>query len=134
MRDFSRVLTRDARSEAARERHLSEDPSLRWPDLDEQLRGALRRMASTAEGMGALPVEGCGFTVAVEMDGEGVAPLGVSTSSVTFLGCVWLMLTCLAVASAGVDSVGAELAAEGRGEGGGWGGSWRGEDAAGPDG
>lgn len=81
MRDFARVLTRDARSEAARERHLAPDPrspSFRWPDLDEQLRGALRRMASAAEGMAPLPVEGCGFTVAVEMDDEGRAPIGVS--------------------------------------------------------
>ncbi|KAG7287317.1 hypothetical protein NEMBOFW57_006826 [Staphylotrichum longicolle] len=79
MRDFARVLTRDARSEAARERHLAPDPrnpSFRWPDLDEQLRGALRRMASAAEGMAPLPVEGCGFTVAVEMDDEGRAPIG----------------------------------------------------------
>ncbi|KAL2126662.1 hypothetical protein VTI74DRAFT_438 [Chaetomium olivicolor] len=95
MRDFARIITRDARSEDARERHLGppgaeEDgdgagsaatgKALRWPDLDEQLRGALRRMATTAEGMGPLPVaEGaCTFTVAVEMkEGEGVrAPIG----------------------------------------------------------
>ncbi len=90
MRDFARVLARDARSESARERHLAEDPSLRWPDLDEQLRGALRRMAVTAEGMGALPVEGCGFTVAVEMDGEGEAPLGVG---ILLFSCVALFFS-----------------------------------------
>ncbi|KAK3901092.1 DNA-binding protein [Staphylotrichum tortipilum] len=79
MRDFARVLARDARSEAARERHLAPDtanPGFHWPDLDEQLRGALRRMAVTAEGMAALPVEGCGFTVAVEMEEGGRAPIG----------------------------------------------------------
>ncbi|KAH6856035.1 hypothetical protein B0I37DRAFT_442775 [Chaetomium sp. MPI-CAGE-AT-0009] len=57
MRDFARVLARDARSEEARERHLGADagnPGLGWPDLDEQLRGALRRMAAVAEGMGPL--------------------------------------------------------------------------------
>jgi mitotic spindle assembly checkpoint protein MAD2B len=78
---FSRILARDSRSEEARERHLAPDPlnpSFSWPDLDEQLRGALRRMASTAEGMGALPVAGCGFTVAVELGEAGRAPLGVS--------------------------------------------------------
>ncbi|SPQ25448.1 83b0174a-a88f-4346-b3a6-a05e0c190c65 [Thermothielavioides terrestris] len=62
MQDFSRVLARDARSEDTRERHLAPPPAdasaqaqaqaLRWPDLDEQLRGALRRMAATAEAMG----------------------------------------------------------------------------------
>lgn len=49
---------------------------IHWPDLDEQLRGALRRMASTAEKMPPLP-EGCTFTVAIEMDQEGRAPIGV---------------------------------------------------------
>jgi mitotic spindle assembly checkpoint protein MAD2B len=84
MRDFARVLAKDSRSEEARERHLVADEAstLRWPDLDEQLRGALRRMASTAEGMGPLPVEGCTFTVAVELTEEGRAPIGVSALSV----------------------------------------------------
>ncbi|KAL1836906.1 hypothetical protein VTJ49DRAFT_4509 [Mycothermus thermophilus] len=79
MSTFSRILARDARSEEARERHLAPDPHnarFSWPDLDEQLRGALRRMASTAEAMGPLPVEGCGFTVAVELAEEGRAPIG----------------------------------------------------------
>jgi mitotic spindle assembly checkpoint protein MAD2B len=86
---FSRILARDSRSEEARERHLAPDPlnpSLSWPDLDEQLRGALRRMASTAEGMGALPVAGCGFTVAVELGEAGRAPLGVSFVFLFLLG------------------------------------------------
>ncbi|KAK4126433.1 DNA-binding protein [Parathielavia appendiculata] len=84
MSNFARVLARDARSEQARERHLGLDPlnpSFAWGDLDEQLRGALRRMASVAEGMGPLPVMGregetCTFTVAVELDEEGRAPIG----------------------------------------------------------
>ncbi|KAH6634819.1 DNA-binding protein [Chaetomium sp. MPI-SDFR-AT-0129] len=103
MQDFARVLARDSRHEEARERHLAEDPlnpTLQWPDLDEQLRGALRRMASVAEGMGpVLPVvggaggaggdggngnggngkaavDGCTFTVAVELGEEGRAPIG----------------------------------------------------------
>lgn len=80
MRDFARVLARDARSEDARERHLAADPqnpSFGWPDLDEQLRGALRRMAAVAEGMPPLPLEGCTFTVAVELAEQGRAPIGV---------------------------------------------------------
>ncbi|KAL2138458.1 hypothetical protein VTI28DRAFT_6763 [Corynascus sepedonium] len=79
MRDFAKVLARDARSEDARERHLAPDPrnpTFNWPDLDEQLRGALRRMASVAEGMPPLPVEGCTFTVAVELAEAGRAPIG----------------------------------------------------------
>ncbi|KAK4031895.1 DNA-binding protein [Parachaetomium inaequale] len=93
MHDFTRVLARDARSEDARERHLAPpDPhplnpssSFAWADLDEQLRGALRRMASVAEGMGPLlpPLAGegadgggCTFTVAVELGEEGRAPIG----------------------------------------------------------
>ncbi|KAK3307296.1 DNA-binding protein [Chaetomium strumarium] len=78
MHDFARVLANGSRSEEAHERHLVADEAstLRWPDLDEQLRGALRRMASTAEGMGPLPVQGCTFTVAVELQDEGRAPIG----------------------------------------------------------
>ncbi|KAK4144531.1 DNA polymerase zeta processivity subunit [Dichotomopilus funicola] len=79
MQDFARVLARDSRHEEARERHLAEDPlnpTLQWPDLDEQLRGALRRMASVAEGMGPAAVDGCTFTVAVELGEEGRAPIG----------------------------------------------------------
>ncbi|KAL2164952.1 hypothetical protein VTH06DRAFT_248 [Thermothelomyces fergusii] len=79
MRDFARVLARDARSEETRERHLGPDPrrpSFGWADLDEQLRGALRRMASVAEAMAPLPVDGCTFTVAVELAEGGRAPIG----------------------------------------------------------
>jgi mitotic spindle assembly checkpoint protein MAD2B len=128
---FSRILARDSRSEEARERHLAPDPlnpSFSWPDLDEQLRGALRRMASTAEGMGALPVAGCGFTVAVELGEVGRAPLGVSLfslSSFAFFISVFLAqyrAWSLALrefannrktAPAGLDTVRAEPAATG---------------------
>lgn len=90
-RDFARVLAKESRLEDSREQHLSDTPSLRWPDLDEQLRGALRRMATTAEGMGPLP-EGCTFTVAVELGEEGRAPIGVSGRSPLFLPCVLFMV------------------------------------------
>ncbi|AEO66339.1 uncharacterized protein THITE_2016423, partial [Thermothielavioides terrestris NRRL 8126] len=86
MQDFSRVLARDARSEDTRERHLAPPPAdasaqaqaqaLRWPDLDEQLRGALRRMAATAEAMDGGEEHRCTFSVAVELDEEGRAPIG----------------------------------------------------------
>ncbi|KAK4098296.1 DNA-binding protein [Parathielavia hyrcaniae] len=78
MSNFARILARDARSEQARERHLGPDPLnpfFAWADLDEQLRGALRRMASVAEGMGP-PLPMCTFTVAVELDEGGRAPVG----------------------------------------------------------
>ncbi|KAL2018214.1 hypothetical protein VTK56DRAFT_1121 [Thermocarpiscus australiensis] len=83
MRDFSRVLARESRAEETRDAHLaaeednttSSSSSLRWADLDEQLRGALRRMAHAAEGMAPLP-EGCTFTVAVELKEAGRAPIG----------------------------------------------------------
>lgn len=48
-----------------------------WEDVDQQLRGAVRRVAFAAEKMEALP-EGCSFTVAVELKEEGQAPIGVS--------------------------------------------------------
>ncbi|GAB1319596.1 DNA polymerase zeta processivity subunit [Madurella fahalii] len=76
MRDFSRVLAKESRTEETRDTLLLADSdALRWPDLDEQLRGALRRMASVAERMARLP-DGCTFTVAVELDEEGRAPIG----------------------------------------------------------
>ncbi len=105
MSDFARVLAKDARSEAAREgHHLAADPSpaFRWADLDEQLRGALRRMASTAEGMAPLPVEGCGFTVAVELDEGGRAPIGVSIISF-HLTCLTPSLCVICLSSKSVD-------------------------------
>jgi mitotic spindle assembly checkpoint protein MAD2B len=90
MRDFSRVLAREARSEETRAQLSTENNSdgLAWPDLDEQFRGALRRMAHVAEGMSPLP-EGCTFTVAVELDEEGKAPIGVGVllSSLRLLRC-----------------------------------------------
>ncbi|KAL1868217.1 hypothetical protein VTK73DRAFT_3810 [Phialemonium thermophilum] len=46
-----------------------------WTDVDQQLRGAVRRIASAAEKMAPLP-EGCTFTVAIELREEGKAPIG----------------------------------------------------------
>lgn len=46
-----------------------------WVDVDEQLRGAVRRIAYAGEKMEALP-EGCTFTVAVELREEAAAPIG----------------------------------------------------------
>lgn len=49
--------------------------AVNWVDVDEQLRGAVRRMAYAGEKMDALP-EGCTFTVAVELRDEAAAPIG----------------------------------------------------------
>ncbi|KAI7789136.1 mutagen sensitive-26 [Diaporthe eres] len=46
-----------------------------WTDVDEQLRGAVRRLAYAGETMEALP-PGCSFTVAVELRDEARAPIG----------------------------------------------------------
>ncbi|KAL1858920.1 hypothetical protein Daus18300_009789 [Diaporthe australafricana] len=46
-----------------------------WTDVDEQLRGAVRRLAYAGETMEALPA-GCTFTVAVELRDEARAPIG----------------------------------------------------------
>lgn len=95
MADFGRMMEREARGEEGRGRHgieLFPDPEVggegtssrvRWPDVDEQLRGALRRLGHVAGGMGGLP-EGSTYTVAVEMREEGRAPIEVCT----FLGLV----------------------------------------------
>jgi len=82
------MLSKEMRDEDSREGHLrfgeerdgegggGGGPNWNWTDVDEQLRGALRRMAHAAEGMVTLP-EGCTFTVAVELREEGEAPIGV---------------------------------------------------------
>ncbi|KAG8168091.1 hypothetical protein KVR01_003780 [Diaporthe batatas] len=49
--------------------------SVNWADVDEQLRGAVRRLAYAGETMDALP-PGCTFTVAVELRDEARAPIG----------------------------------------------------------
>lgn len=83
MQNFERVLANEAKREDSRDRPGSaflhaKGGNVKWPDVDEQLRGALRRMTYAAEGMSRLPT-GCTFTVAVELRDEGVAPIGVST-------------------------------------------------------
>ncbi|KAK3687768.1 DNA-binding protein [Podospora appendiculata] len=80
MQDYERMLAKEARSEEGRDgpsRAGAPDPSVNvsWPDVDEQLRGALRRMAHAAENLAPLP-EGCTFTVAVELREQGAAPIG----------------------------------------------------------
>ena len=71
---FGRALrkTRDdeADAEAAR------PDVVNWADVDEQLRGLLRRLVHVAERLGPLP-DGCTFTVAVELRDEADAPIGV---------------------------------------------------------
>lgn len=49
--------------------------SVNWTDVDEQLRGAVRRLAYAGETIQALP-PGCTFTVAVELRDEARAPIG----------------------------------------------------------
>lgn len=56
-----------------------EEDGVNWTDVNEALRGALRRIAYKAEGMPALP-EGSTFTLAVELRDEAPAPIGVSPS------------------------------------------------------
>ncbi|KAK3352708.1 DNA-binding protein [Lasiosphaeria hispida] len=76
MADFGRTLAKESRSEASRDMPLrAGETPVSGPDVDEQLRGALRRMAHAAEGMAALPT-GCTFTVAVELRDEAKAPIG----------------------------------------------------------
>ncbi|KAF4981327.1 hypothetical protein FZEAL_2860 [Fusarium zealandicum] len=52
-----------------------DDEGLNWTDVNEALRGALRRFAHKAEMMPALP-EGSTFTLAVELRDEAPAPIG----------------------------------------------------------
>lgn len=55
---------------------VAEGGAINWTDVDEQLRGAVRRLAYAGEKMDTLP-EACTFTVAVELRGEAQAPIGV---------------------------------------------------------
>ncbi|KAM7200570.1 DNA-binding HORMA [Rhypophila sp. PSN 637] len=81
MKTFERVIRNEGKREESRDRPGSafitsqQGGNVSWPDVDEQLRGALRRMTYAAEKMDPLP-EGCTFTVAVELRDEGVAPIG----------------------------------------------------------
>lgn len=62
-----------AHDTAAADRNRTE--SVNWADVDEQLRGAVRRLAYAGETIDALP-PGCTFTVAVELRHEARAPIG----------------------------------------------------------
>lgn len=53
-----------------------EDECVNWTDVNEALRGALRRVAHAAEMMPPLPA-GSTFTLAVELRDEAAAPIGV---------------------------------------------------------
>jgi mitotic spindle assembly checkpoint protein MAD2B len=53
--------------------------AVNWVDVDETLRGVIRKMALAAERMDRLP-EGCAFTMAIELKEEGRAPIGVRVS------------------------------------------------------
>ncbi|KAF4338792.1 mitotic spindle assembly checkpoint mad2 [Fusarium beomiforme] len=54
---------------------VGDDDVVNWTDVNEALRGALRRVAQKAESMPTLPV-GSTFTVAVELRDEAPAPIG----------------------------------------------------------
>jgi len=84
--DDETELDIDAAAAFTADRHQGIRGAINWYDVDEQLRGALTRMAQTAEKMDPLP-EGCTFTIAVELREEGHAPIGVS-----FFFCVLLLV------------------------------------------
>lgn len=67
----------DAAAAAAAAAAVDNDQAVavNWVDVDEQLRGAVRRIAYAGEKMEVLP-EGCTFTVAVELREEAAAPIG----------------------------------------------------------
>jgi len=73
--DDETELDIDAAAALTADRHQGIRGAINWYDVDEQLRGALTRMAQTAEKMDPLP-EGCTFTIAVELREEGHAPIG----------------------------------------------------------
>ncbi|CEI68910.1 hypothetical protein FVEN_g11956 [Fusarium venenatum] len=54
---------------------VDEEGGVNWTDVNEALRGALRRISHAAEMMSALP-EGSTFTLAVELRDEASAPIG----------------------------------------------------------
>ena len=62
-----------------KEREVGEEEGgVNWVDVEEGLRGALRRISYAAEKLGPLP-RGCTFTLAVELRDEAPAPIGVRT-------------------------------------------------------
>ena len=65
--------------EADEDQQLHDQQQVNWTDVNESLRGALRRLAYAAEKMPDLPA-GCTFTLAVELREEAPAPIGVRPS------------------------------------------------------
>lgn len=59
-----------------REDEEEEEGGVNWVDVEEGLRGALRRISYAAEKLGPAP-KGCTFTLAVELRDEAPAPIGV---------------------------------------------------------
>ena len=49
---------------------------INWPNVHEELRAAIRKLAYAGEQLAALP-DGCTFTIAVELREEAEAPIGV---------------------------------------------------------
>lgn len=60
-----------------RDGDVIDEEGVNWTDVGEALRGALRRVAYTAEKMPSLP-EGCTFTLAIELRGKASKPIGPS--------------------------------------------------------
>jgi len=62
--------------------------AINWADVNEALRGALRRIAYAAETTPP-PPEGCTFTLAIELHDEAPAPIEVCEVPPPFLHPTW---------------------------------------------
>lgn len=85
-----RRMLRGNADEVSRE-EAERESGVNWLDIDEAIRGALRRIAYTAETKGALP-EGSTFTLAVELKDDAPAPVGVSLAPL-LISLRWRSLT-----------------------------------------
>lgn len=63
--------------EEERPKTAGEEVKIHIVDIEEQLRGTIRRLAYTAEKMPKLP-EGCTYTIVVELRDDATPPIGVS--------------------------------------------------------
>ncbi|CZS83863.1 unnamed protein product [Fusarium graminearum] len=63
---------------------VDEEGGVNWTDVNEALRGALRRISHAAEMLSALP-EGSTFTLAVELRDGASAPIGVTSATLDTL-------------------------------------------------